>query len=100
MKASDCIPVCLCLACAALPATAAPRLAVPPEGVAFGEIAAGEPAAKSVEIRNVSTVPVAVSRVKGCCGADAELSPQSIAPSSAATLAVSLGPMLDRKSVV
>ena len=94
MKASDCIPVCLCLACAALSATAAPRLAVPPEGVAFGEIAAGEPAAKSVEIRNVSTVPVVVSRVKGCCGADAELSPQNIAPSSAATLAVSLGPML------
>ncbi len=76
------------------PAFAAPRLAVPPEGVAFGEIPAGEGASKSVELRNVSSAPVAVSQVKGCCGADAELSSMTIAPSSAATLSVALRPML------
>ena len=69
---------------------AAPRLVVPTEGVSFGEIAAGEEATKSVEIRNVSTSPVAVSQVKGCCGADVELVPMRIEPSSSATLAVRL----------
>ncbi len=73
---------------------AAPRLSVPPEGVAFGEIAAGEAASKSIELRNVSSSPVAISQVKGCCGADAALSPMRIEPSSAATLSVSLKPML------
>jgi cytochrome c biogenesis protein CcdA len=62
--------------------------------VAFGEIAAGEAATKSVEIRNVSSSPVAVSQVKGCCGADAALSAMLIPPSSSVTLAVSLKPML------
>ena len=72
----------------------APRLAVPPEGVAFGEIPAGEGASKSVELRNVSSAPVAVSQVKGCCGADAALSAMRIEPSSSATLSVSLKAML------
>ena len=75
-------------------ALSAPRLAVPPEGVAFGEIAAGEAASKSIELRNVSSVPVAVSQVKGCCGADAALSAMCVEPGSAATLSVSLKPML------
>ncbi|MCR5839708.1 MAG: DUF1573 domain-containing protein [Kiritimatiellae bacterium] len=75
-------------------AFASPRLVVPPEGVAFGEIAAGEAAAKSIELRNVSSSPVAVSQVKGCCGADAALSAMRVEPGSAATLSVSLKPML------
>jgi len=75
-------------------AVAAPRLAVPPEGVAFGEIAAGEAASKSIELRNASSSPVAVSQVKGCCGADASLSSTRIEPSASATLSVSLKPML------
>ena len=78
----------------ALPLFSAPRIAVPPEGVAFGEIAAGEGAAQSIEIRNVSSSPVAVSQVKGCCGADAALSSMQIEPSAVATLSVSLKPML------
>ena len=78
----------------ALPLSAASRLAVPPEGVAFGEIPAGEPAAKSVELRNVSQSPVAISQVKGCCGADAEISSMRIEPSAAAKLSVSLKAML------
>ena len=78
----------------ALPAFAVPRLAVPPEGVAFGEIAVGEAASKSIELRNVSSSPVNVSQVKGCCGADAALSAMRIEPSSAATLSVALKAML------
>ena len=72
----------------------APRLAVPPEGVAFGEIAAGEAASKSIELRNVSPSPVAVSQVKGCCGADAALSAMRIEPAAVVTLSVSLKAML------
>ncbi len=77
-----------------LSALSAPRLAVPPEGVAFGEIAAGEAASKSIELRNASPSPVAVSQVKGCCGAEASLSSMRIEPSSTATLSVSLKAML------
>ena len=84
---------CILLVFTTCAAWAAPRLAVPPEGVAFGEIAAGEEAAKSIEIRNVSSSPVAVSLVKGCCGADAALSSMRVEPGSAATLTVSLKPM-------
>ena len=69
---------------------AAPRLVVPTEGVAFGEITVGEEATKSVEIRNVSTSPVVVSQVNGCCGSDVELVPMRIEPTSSATLAVRL----------
>ena len=90
--------IILCLEASVLlalsPLLAAPRLSVPAEGVAFGEIPAGEAAEKSIELRNVSSVPVAVSQVKGCCGADAALSPMRIAPSASATLSVSLKPLL------
>ena len=75
-------------------ALAAPRLAVPPDGVAFGEVAAGVAASKSIELRNASSSPVAVSQVKGCCGADASLSAMRIEPSSSATLTVALKAML------
>ena len=75
-------------------ALSATRLTIPPEGVVFGEIAAGEGASKSIELRNVSPSPVAVSQVKGCCGANAALSSTRIEPSASATLSVSLKPML------
>ena len=73
---------------------AAPRLIVPPEGVAFGEIPVGEAAEKAIELRNVSSFPVLISQVKGCCGADAALSTMRIEPSSGATLTVSLKPTI------
>ena len=73
---------------------AAPRLIVPPEGVAFGEISAGEAAEKTIELRNVSSSPVLISQVKGCCGADAALSAMRIEPMSGATLKVSLKPTI------
>ena len=64
----------LALGFPAVPAFAAPRLVAPPEGVSFGEIAAGEEASKSVELRNASAHEVAVSQVRGCCGAWLRLS--------------------------
>ena len=73
---------------------AAPRLIVPPEGVAFGEIPAGEAAEKAIELRNVSSSPVLISQVKGCCGADAALSTMRLEPMSGATLKVSLKPTI------
>ena len=88
------IQYCILLIFVTLTAWTAPRLSVPSEGVVFGEIAAGEGASKSIELRNVSPSPVAVSQVKGCCGADASLSSTSIEPSASATLSVSLKPML------
>ena len=72
----------------------ASHLVVPPEGVPFGAIPAGEAAAKSIELRNVSSSPVAVSQVKGCCGADAALSTMRIEPAAVVTLSVSLKAML------
>ena len=88
----------LCIALNLLLATfsafAAPRLIEPPEGVAFGEIPAGEAAEKVIELRNVSSSPVLISQVKGCCGADAALSTMRIEPMSGATLKVSLKPTI------
>lgn len=71
--------VFICLCCSPfISALSATRLTISPEGVAFGEIAAGEAASKSVELRNASPSPVAVSQVKGCCGGEAELMPMSV----------------------
>ena len=90
--------IILCIAAnivlAVFTASAAPRLIVPPEGVAFGEISAGEAAEKAIELRNVSSSPVLISQVKGCCGADAALSKTRIEPTSGATLTVSLKPTI------
>lgn len=92
-KARKEVALCFLIFLHGASALGAPRMDVPPEGVAFGEVAAGEGASKSIDIRNVSPLPVAVSQVKGCCGADASLSPMLIAPSGTATLTVALKPM-------
>jgi cytochrome c biogenesis protein CcdA len=90
--------IILCIAAnivlAVFTASAAPRLIVPPEGVAFGDIPAGEAAEKAIELRNVSSSPVLISQIKGCCGADAALSAMRLEPSSGATLKVSLKPTI------
>ena len=86
--------IALNLVLATFSAFAAPRLIVPPEGVAFGEISAGEAAEKVIELRNVSSSPVLISQVKGCCGADAALSTMRLEPTSGATLTVSLKPTI------
>ena len=74
--------VCCLLAIlfSAWPAIAAPRLAVTSEGIAFGEVAVGSNVVGRVEIRNVGSATVSVSRVKACCGAKAELSSPKIPP--------------------
>ncbi len=61
-------------------ALATPRLEVSPEGIAFGEVAVGSNVVGRVEIRNVGSATVSVSRVKACCGAKAELSAMKIPP--------------------
>lgn len=86
--------IALNLVLATFSVSAAPRLIVPPEGVAFGEIPAGEAAEKVIELRNVSSSPVLISQVKGCCGADAALSTMRLEPTSGATLTVSLKPTI------
>ena len=86
--------IALNLVLATFSAFAASRLIVPPEGVAFGEIPAGEAAEKAIKLRNVSSSPVLISQVKGCCGADAALSTMRLEPTSGATLKVSLKPTI------
>ncbi len=66
--------VIMCFAAGAVIAASAGSLSVPPEGVDFGEIAAGTNAAKTVEIRNIGSHDIRISRVKPCCGAEAALS--------------------------
>ena len=61
-------------------ALATPRLEVSPEGIAFGEVAVGSNVVGRVEIRNVGSATVSVSRVKACCGAKAGLSAMKIPP--------------------
>ena len=88
------VSCCLCcfLILISSVAFAAPRLAVPPEGVAIGEVAVGSNVVGRVEIRNVGSATVSVSRVKACCGAKAELSAMKIPPNGSAMLSVSLTP--------
>ena len=73
-------------------AIAAPRLIVPLEGITFGEVAVGSNVVGKVVLRNEGSATVAVSRVKACCGAKAELSAMKIPPNGSATLFVSLTP--------
>lgn len=92
MKLASSAKTCLAFVLIAHSATAA-RLQVPPEGVSFDEIPAGESVTRTISIENVSSVPVAVSRVKACCGAEVELSPMVVPPSEKAGLSVTLHPM-------
>lgn len=73
---------------------AAPRLVYPPEGIDFGKIPAGEPARAGCSLGNDGDAPLRVSRVKPCCGAEAELTNMEIAPGASVALSVSLKPQL------
>ena len=84
--------VFIAVAMFAMVANSAPRLVVAPEGVAFGEVAAGGTASRSVEVRNASPFPVAVSQAKGCCGAELELSAMRLEPNTSAVFTVSIRP--------
>lgn len=48
-------------------------LVVPQGGIALGEVQPGEAIEKTVVISNDAERAIAVSRVKACCGGDAEL---------------------------
>ena len=48
-------------------------LVVPPGGIALGEVQPGEAVAAEVVVSNDAERAIAVSRVKACCGGDAEL---------------------------
>ena len=92
--AQDVGSCCLCcfLILISSVAFAAPRLIVPSDGIAFGEVAVGSNVVGKVVLRNEGSATVAVSRVKACCGAKAELSAMKIPPKGSATLSVSLTP--------
>ena len=92
MNDCRCVIAVVGIAFAALSALSAPRLVVTANGVEFGEVAAGESTTKLVEVRNASSLPVAVSQVKGCCGAEVSLAPMRIEPQASATLAVRIKP--------
>ena len=53
-------------------------LVVPQGGIALGEVQPGEAIEKTVVISNDTERAIAVSRVKACCGGEAELVPMSV----------------------
>ena len=75
-------------------AVLAGNLAVPPEGVDFGEIAAGTNSEMSVAVRNIGNREIRISRIKPCCGAEANLSSMVLKPGSEAELTVRLAPTI------
>ena len=53
-------------------------LVVPPGGIALGEVQPGEAVAAEVVVSNDAERVISVSRVKACCGGEAELVPMSV----------------------
>ena len=53
-------------------------LVVPQGGIALGEVQPGEAIEKTVVISNDDERTIAVSRVKACCGGEAELVPMTV----------------------
>ncbi len=86
--------IALAVAMLASALLAGPRLVYPPTGIDFGEIPAGEPGRSGCSLRNDGDAPLRVSRVKPCCGAEAELAAMEIAPGESVELTVSLKPQL------
>jgi len=86
--------IALAVAMLASALLAGPRLAYPPDGIDFGEIPAGESARSGCTLGNTGDAPLRVSRVKPCCGAEAELAAMEIAPGESLELTVSLKPQL------
>ncbi len=86
--------VLVCLAAGAAAFAAMAGLSYPPEGVAFGQIESGAAAERSLALQNTTGRAILVSKVKGCCGAEATLSTMTIAPNGTATLTVSLKPQM------
>ena len=61
-----------------VPGAFAAGLVVPPGGIALGEVQPGEAIEKTVVVSNDAERAISVSRVKACCGGEAELVPMSV----------------------
>ncbi len=72
---------CLCLA--------VPLISFPEAGISLGNVLVGTNTVGEIELHNIGSVPVSVSRIKACCGAVAELKPRTIEPDAVAVLSVS-----------
>ena len=72
-------------------ATAEPRLLFAQQQIDFGLIDPLTEQTRTIKIDNVGDTPLAIHRVRACCGAKAEISAANIASGESATLTVSLG---------
>ena len=61
-------------------------LVVPQCGIALGEVQPGEAVAAEVVVSNDAEWAISVSRVKACCGGEAELVPMAVPAKGAAKL--------------
>ena len=61
-------------------------LVAPPGGIALGEVQPGEAVAAEVVVGNDAERVISVSRVKACCGGEAELVPMSVPAKGVAKL--------------
>lgn len=74
-------------------AEAASRISFVEQQIDLGLIAPLSEPTRDIEMRNNGDTPLAIHRVRACCGATASISTNSIPPNGSATLTVSLGPM-------
>ena len=65
-------------------------LVVPPGGIALGEVQPGEAVAAEVVVSNDAERAISVSRVKACCGGEAELVPMSVPAKGEAKLTLKM----------
>ena len=68
------LPLTTAFACGAFAA----GLVVPQGGISLGEVQPGEAIEKMVVISNDAERAITVSRVKACCGGEAELMPMAV----------------------
>ena len=61
-----------------VPGAFAAGLAVPEGSIALGEVQPGEAVAAEVVVSNDAERAISVSRVKACCGGEAELVPMAV----------------------
>lgn len=72
-------------------AEAKPCLSLVESQINFGQISPLSEQTCAIEVNNDGDTPLAIHRIRACCGAKAEISATNIAPSESATLTVSLG---------
>lgn len=78
-------------ACIGLASHATPVISNVPSQFDFARIEPMSNPTRAMEIANNGDTPLAIHRVRACCGAKAEISATNIAPGAAVTLTVSLG---------